>query len=304
MKDKRKQILKKEPDDSRILTGRETDMKKNLLLGMLIVTGVWTRAQCQPDRGNKLTTVVRASTVPGGAVGCLKYSYTVINAPSSPQTLETYRLAVDGISKEQGTYANFIAPQSKKWYFDINEDHGLLSGTAASRILDLPPENGLAPGESMTFSFESKGLPAIQPFWATGWTKPLSEDERDSLRALGFSDDEISPSDWRDNAYRGFTVAPQLPPERFDSLAFLDTLISYKHQAFALGWIKEEGIVTSLDAKLEAARPQIIADRPSAKNILQSFVNELEALNTQGNQITGEAYALLKFNAQYLISKL
>ncbi|GJQ22127.1 MAG: hypothetical protein HBSIN02_24820 [Bacteroidia bacterium] len=87
-------------------------------------------------------------------------------------------------------------------------------------------------------------------------------------------------------------------------ITFLDTLVSYKHQAFALGWIKEEGIVTSLDAKLEAARPQIIADRPSAKQILESFANELEALNAQGNKITSEAYALLKFNAEYLISKL
>lgn len=85
---------------------------------------------------------------------------------------------------------------------------------------------------------------------------------------------------------------------------FLDTLISYTYQAHSLHWIADSGIVTSLDQKLEAARPQIIADRPSAKNILQSFVNELDALNTQGNQITSEAYALLKFNAQYLISKL
>jgi hypothetical protein len=94
------------------------------------------------------------------------------------------------------------------------------------------------------------------------------------------------------------------PPTTFAPLIFLDTLISYKHQAFALGWIADSGILTSLDQKLEAARPQIMNDRPSVKNILESFVNELEALNTQGNQITSEAYALLKFNAQYLISKL
>ncbi|MGH2569298.1 MAG: hypothetical protein ACRDGA_13250 [Bacteroidota bacterium] len=109
------------------------------------------------------------------------------------------------------------------------------------------------------------------------------------------------------------TVGPVLPPTPFVPLAFLDTLISYKHQAFDLGWIKNRGIIQSLNAKLENARAQLRRNnKTAARNILQSFVNEVEALwkeenqrrDPQGVQITSEAYALLKFNAEYLLSKL
>ncbi|HXG37992.1 MAG TPA: hypothetical protein VNL36_04385 [Bacteroidota bacterium] len=107
------------------------------------------------------------------------------------------------------------------------------------------------------------------------------------------------------------TIGPVVPPEPFISLAFLDTLVSYKHQAFALGWIKNQGIVQSLDAKLENAQAQLQRNnKTAARNILQAFVNEVEALWKQerppygGKQITSEAYALLKFNGEYLISKL
>ncbi|MGH2567074.1 MAG: FIMAH domain-containing protein, partial [Bacteroidota bacterium] len=104
---------------------------------------------------------------------------------------------------------------------------------------------------------------------------------------------------------RGVTIGPTAPPANFVPLAFLDTLISYKHQAFALGWIINKGIITSLDQKLENAKKQLQnKDNKSAKNILQAFVNDIEALNKQSNQITSEAFALLKFNAEFLISKL
>ncbi|MEX1138097.1 MAG: hypothetical protein WEF53_01970 [Bacteroidota bacterium] len=163
--------------------------------------------------------------------------------------------------------------------------------------------DGIAPGSTEEgFSFSSDGLPGFVNSYLRG--KPSS--------ILSFPDEPpgeiarlLKPlRKFPNNTVIRRTLGPVSPPAQFIPLAFLDTLISYKHQAFALGWIREEGIVTSLDAKLEAVRPQIIADRPSAKNILQSFINELDALNSQGDQITSEAYALLKFNAQYLMSKL
>lgn len=104
---------------------------------------------------------------------------------------------------------------------------------------------------------------------------------------------------------RGVTIGPTAPPANFVPLAFLDTLMSYKHQAFALGWIKNQGIVTSLDQKLDNAKAQLQRNnKTAARNMLHAFINEVEALNKGGGQITSEAYALLKFNAEYLISKL
>jgi hypothetical protein len=207
---------------------------------------------------------------------------------------------VDSLLQENVT--EITEPANKKWFIG-GDSQGFVSGTAANRFVGVPPSDGLAPGESMTFSFSSKGLPSIKLFYARSYEAPYTSDELDSLYAIGYTDVQLFP-DWKENSYKGLTIAPHVFDSPIAPLAFLDTLISYKHQARALGWILNDGIVTSLDQKLEAARQQIAKDKPAAKQILQAFVNEVEALNQQGNQITSEAYALLKFNAEYLMSKL
>jgi hypothetical protein len=176
------------------------------------------------------------------------------------------------------------------------------------------PAYKLPPGETIdSLTITSYGLPGIRPFTITPSYRPVppvivTPANEDSVYqnvpepTQGEEDDFQRLQD--SIKVRGFIIGPTAPPANFNEIAFLDTLISYKHQVFALGWIADNGVVTSLDQKLEAARPQIIADRPSAKQILEAFVNELDGLITQSGQITSEAYALLKFNAEYLISKL
>lgn len=163
----------------------------------------------------------------------------------------------------------------------------------------------VGPGQSVdSLLLMSRGLPGIRKFTARpdfnifeffpsydDTTSTMTQTQMDSiLYAVNFY---------------GVTIGPTAPPANFIPLAFLDTLISYKHQAFTLGWIKNQGIVTSLDAKLDNTKAQLQRNNiTSARNILQSFLNEVEALNKKGDQITSEAYALLKFNAEYLLSKL
>jgi hypothetical protein len=102
---------------------------------------------------------------------------------------------------------------------------------------------------------------------------------------------------------QGSTIGPKDPPSPFVSLGFLDTIISYKHQAFSLGWIDNQGIVNSLDAKLDNAKKHLEKGKTTpAINVLQAFVNEVEA--QKDKHVTSEAYALLKYNAEYLIAKL
>ncbi|MEX1277268.1 MAG: hypothetical protein WEB62_10335 [Bacteroidota bacterium] len=163
----------------------------------------------------------------------------------------------------------------------------------------------LRPGETVSaLVVMSRGLPGIRKFVVRpdfnedllfpnieDTTSTLTFAQMDSIREAG-------------NFY-GMTVGPSAPPMSFSPLAWVDTLISYKHRAFALGWIKNQGIVQSLDAKLENAKAQLQrGNKTSARNILQTVINEVEALNDQGNQLTSEAYALLKYNAEFLLSKL
>ena len=105
------------------------------------------------------------------------------------------------------------------------------------------------------------------------------------------------------NYVRRETVVPGKLSDTFIQLNFLDTLISYKHQALSLGWIDNEDIANSLDSKLDNTKKNLASgDNTAAKNILRAFIYEVEAQN--GKQLTSEAYALLKYNAEYLINRL
>ncbi|MBI5559914.1 MAG: hypothetical protein HY883_01390, partial [Deltaproteobacteria bacterium] len=105
---------------------------------------------------------------------------------------------------------------------------------------------------------------------------------------------------------------PTAPPLDFEPLDFLDYIISMKHEAFTLGWIKNAGIENSLDKKLESAKKSLEKGSTiSAKNILSAFINEVEAQGCatyencpEGKHLTPEAWALLKYNVEYLMERL
>jgi hypothetical protein len=108
------------------------------------------------------------------------------------------------------------------------------------------------------------------------------------------------------------TIAPGPIPDLSNPAAFIDNLISMKHEAQVQGWITDEGIVRSLDQKLEAAKRKLQArQNRAAANILEAFINEVEAQGCQsyedkcrGKHLTPEAYALMKYNAKYLVDNM
>jgi hypothetical protein len=168
------------------------------------------------------------------------------------------------------------------------------------KLIGLGGESELAPGASISnFDFISVGTPGFVQYYSEGYAPPPSFPEGMAPDSIPGYDD-LTPYG---PGIVGKTIGPVLPPEPFVAASFIDTLASYKHQAFALGWIKNEGIVTSLDQKLDNARKQIVRGKTtSAANVLKALVNEVEAQDEKA--LTSEAYALLKFNAEYLISKL
>ncbi|MFZ3073102.1 MAG: hypothetical protein WA162_07645 [Thermodesulfobacteriota bacterium] len=113
-------------------------------------------------------------------------------------------------------------------------------------------------------------------------------------------------------AYHGKTIGPTAPPANFIPVVFINYIISLKHEAASLGWIKNYGIVNSLDVKLENAKEAIARNNlASAKNLIEAFINEVEAQGcasydkcVAGKHITPEAYGLLKYNAEYLLKRL
>jgi hypothetical protein len=153
------------------------------------------------------------------------------------------------------------------------------------------------------FVLSSRGLPTIRKFVAipqfevNDYYPPADEvSNPDSLAEKVDADREAIN-------FHGFTIGPAAPPLDLSASSWLDTLVSYKHESVALGWIDNQGIANSLDSKLDSAKSKLaVGDTTAAKNVLNAFVNEVEAQN--GNHLSSEAFALLKFNAEYLIQRL
>ncbi len=99
------------------------------------------------------------------------------------------------------------------------------------------------------------------------------------------------------------TVGPTAPPKAFVPAVFLASIIEMKGEAFRQGWITNQGIERSLDAKLSAANDSLRrGDTTAAKNQLDAVLHEVDA--QAGKALSVEAVALLKFNVQYLVGQL
>jgi len=167
-------------------------------------------------------------------------------------------------------------------------------------------QNALIPPGGSTGGYEltSRGLPGIRAVVAEPFLDlaqlPIAPPSGPS--DLKRYDDQLAALQ-ASVRFTGMTIGPTAPPSDFKPSNFLQTIISYKEQAIKQGWIKDQGIGISLDAKLNAAQAALArGDNNTAANVLNALLNEVAAQS--GKQLSSEAVALLKFNTQYLISKI
>lgn len=165
----------------------------------------------------------------------------------------------------------------------------------------------IMPGQSLDgFAIISQGLPAIRdisvhPKWVLVTEGDVTQEDIEKSKKI---EEEIT--------WKGKTIGPTAPPADFKPVEFLNYIINLKHQASSLGWITNKGIENSLDVKLDNAKAKLNQGNTiAAKNILEAFINEVEAQGCEsyekcpsGKHLTSEAYALMKYNVQYLINKL
>lgn len=152
------------------------------------------------------------------------------------------------------------------------------------------------PGYSLSgFQITSRGLPSLRDFIIRPALTPPSENSNITTEQIKEVKNKV--------AFKGKTLGPTAPPTDFKATSFIDYIISMKHEAFSLGWITNQGIENNLDAKLENAKKKLEqGNANAARNVLEAFINEVEAQN--GKHLTSEAYGLMKYNVEYLISRL
>ncbi|MBM4170057.1 MAG: hypothetical protein FJ215_13010 [Ignavibacteria bacterium] len=300
-------------------------MKKRLAASIYLILPIMLIAQQQPyPHLRNVQVQARVEHEKGGQM--FFYSYTVTNGKTSTgniarieidisrglNTLETDTIGLqfenDGYTEKNFRLdfpglAERIVPVGY-----LRTPPGMWSGgntNALTASYDGVREHAIVPGQTLSgFELMSKGLPGIRRCIVSPYFDVIAlfPDPADTTTTY-----YVPPVDSVRQAvkFRGWTVGPAAPPASFNPIAWGDTIASFKHQSADLGWIINKGIVNSLDQKLENARKQLVqGNNNAAKNTLEAFVNEVEALNKKGKQLTSEAYALLKFNAEYLISKL
>ena len=201
----------------------------------------------------------------------------------------------------------------------------------------------LAPGESLGgFVMTSKGLPSIRLFRAEPYfniyrffpsledtTRTMTIAQMDSIReAVNFY---------------GWTIGPTAPPVDLVPPVWIDTLLSYTRQSADRGWLgkkrdddcddderPDDGIARNIEQRLEKAKRQLTrADSAQARKELVKLVQKVEriwkrsqpARQQSGGEeekkdrrdkrekrdkliMTSEAYALLKYNTEYLVDHL
>ncbi|MDD8017945.1 MAG: hypothetical protein PHP42_06200, partial [Bacteroidota bacterium] len=222
------------------------------------------------------------------------YNYAWTNKLTSKQKIQTIWL--------EGVYIQPIFSSPSHWG---GSGAGPLNGLFWD-ILDWKQIEMIKPGKTQAgFGLKCHQLPTIGKYYVQGETpSPKTEgDEPD------FTQEELQ-QDIYTNSIKGFTIGPIDTSIVFTSDILLDSLLSYTTQSKTLGWIKDQSTSNKYLNSFSTAKTQLQANNSiGARQTLQTVIantisDSLPASGGQASNITSEAYALLRFNTEYLISQL
>ena len=227
---------------------------------------------------NRFTSSV--STEISNVSGHLRYRYRVQNGSASLQSIKEvvvkHRVDPDSITNQAGP--------AYWWGYAANSQYPSWENVRDRRYWDILPGK-----TDSSFAFSSSGLPAIVPYYLLGRNAESSSED------LSLWEQNIL-----NNSVHGLTVAPATPPSPFGGLNFLDTIKSYINQSRSLGWIANQTTANKYLSLMDSARHQIerfYSD--GARVVLDTVLQNLGPDSVQGF-LTSEAYALIRFNPEYL----
>jgi len=253
--------------------------------------GKWPNPPHPPPSGipkNQADIMVKATVIRDNG-GSFTFSYLVENKQTSLQKLESFLVLrkTDSISTHvtRSAWESLIRRRvpSVLWV-DLSETNLIFQGDRDS-----------------SFRLQTPALPTITTYYAQGWNGATD------LAGI-FT-----------NSVQGKTLGPADPPDPFVCLSFLDTLLSYTRQSAQLGWLgrirdddcddderPDDGVVRNIENRLQKARRELVrGDSVKARRELEKLIRKVDRLQRRGERVmTSEAYALLKYNTEYLIERL
>ncbi len=225
---------------------------------------------------NFLSLSVRAKVMIGGDKYI--YNYTVSNKDSSEQSIDDIhiegRADTSSISAPQRWRAASSRYIGGRYFFNSTSDIA----------------HAIKPGHSLDgFGTVSTSLPAVVRFFAQGYRS-----------SLPMASDSAYRNDILQNSVSGYTVGTSDTSRSFLPLDIIDTLKGYLIQSRSIGWIANQQTADRYEPLLDSARASVqrfYSD--GARTYLDTIVQNTIADSAAGT-LTPEAYALIRFNSEYL----
>jgi hypothetical protein len=247
--------------------------------------------------------------------GSISYTYAVRVLPSSPQAMTAFTLEIGTLRRiEQNALVIDTIP-NRNWgaslaYPTVKPDSFLraeITWVPLDTLTSLadqfrPPLSVVVPGDSLTISVRIAALPTIQRYWASGWYAPMTVEELDSLVTAGFPENDVLRP-WYSDALAGKTVSPRLTFTTLNPTLMIDSLLYYTFESRNLTWIANQSTADKYTGLYTRAKSDFQQNNTtSARARLDTVLRQIP-LDSVAN-LTSEAYALLKFNTEYLLSQL
>lgn len=214
------------------------------------------------------------------------YNFEVFSGTNSLQNIFQFfvevRLGLDSVESP----ASWRGKISSRWL-------NILMWSSRDSLYDILPGSSLS-----GFKYVSGGIPSIKSFYCRGYFEIPSFEEGEAPDAS-----EIESGGILENSVPGYTIGASPLPAPFIPLNFLDTLLNYTQRSFELGWIPNQSTADKYTNYFNTAKTQLQQNNiAGVQNTLQTVLQVVDQ-DSSGN-ITSEAYALLRFNTEYLLENL
>jgi hypothetical protein len=217
----------------------------------------------------------------------LRFEYALRNAVTSKQRINYFMLGE--------VHGEVILGSPQGWQHRLHS----IESTQGWETPTFDHRPQILPGDTVSgFSLVSSGLPAVVPFYVKGYNdvpnpELMSVEEYANGNLLDLSR----------NSFLGLTIGPTLSLLGRRDEVIIDTISSIVSLSLSLGWIHGEETANAYGSILSRVRTQLsIGDIPAARSTLQLLLAEVE--RDSGTSLSSEAYALLRFNAEYLLDRL
>jgi len=218
------------------------------------------------------------------------YEYTIVNQLNSIQKIRRFDLQ---------TYLSSDSLMLPTGWFTRPYDY-----QAFTQFVFKPKRaTSIAMGESLEFSQSSVGIPKIIEGRFVGQNDTLDLSfEFEPTPAVQKIIDSLEKVPANSFVSRS-SIGPANPPNPFVALSFLDSISAYTIQSYSLGWVKNQSTANKYLGNFSSAKAQMQSNNVSgARTTLQTVLTD--AISDSTSTLSSEAYALIYFNTQYLLTQL